>query len=279
LTGSDNIFVGESSGKNTTSGNNNNFLGFYAGKCNTTGCNNNFFGENAGCNNTIGCYNNLLGSQAGRLNTTGCYNNIIGAQAGRFNDSGSYNNFFGRYAGRSNTSGSHNIFLGWCAGNTNTLGSCNIAIGYDVELSIPTGSNQLAIGVGATSWIAGDSSFNVTVSTASTFSSSGVVVSGIVTATDFNSTSDAKLKTNVQIIPDPLEKVLQINGVSFNWIKDNKPSMGVIADNIQEVLPELVTDSDPKTVNYNGLIGLLIEVVKEQQTQINSLNERLSKLE
>ncbi len=107
----------------------------------------------------------------------------------------------------------------------------------------------------------------------------GVIVSGVVTATDFNSTSDAKLKTNVQVIEDPLEKVLQINGVSFNWIKDNKPSMGVIADNIQEILPELVSDSDPKTVNYNGLIGLLIEVVKDQQTQIDSLNERLSRLE
>ena len=99
------------------------------------------------------------------------------------------------------------------------------------------------------------------------------------TATDFNSTSDARLKTNVQVIDDPLAKVLQINGVSFNWIENNKPSMGVIADNIQEVLPELVSDTDPKTVNYNGLIGLLIEVVKEQQTQINSLNERLSQLE
>ena len=53
----------------------------------------------------------------------------------------------------------------------------------------------------------------------------------------------------------------------------------VIADNIEEVLPELVSDTDPKTVNYNGLIGLLIEVVKDQQTQINSLNERLSQLE
>jgi len=104
-------------------------------------------------------------------------------------------------------------------------------------------------------------------------------VGGQVTATDFNSTSDARLKTNVQVIDDPLEKVLQINGVSFNWIENNKPSMGVIADNIQEVLPELVSDTDPKTVNYNGLIGLLIEVVKEQQTQINSLNERLSQLE
>ena len=98
---------------------------------------------------------------------------------------------------------------------------------------------------------------------------------GIVTATDFNSTSDAKLKTNVQVIEDPLEKVLQINGVSFNWIKDNKPSMGVIADNIQEVLPELVSDTDPKTVNYNGLIGLLIECVKQQQVEIEELKRKV----
>ena len=110
--------------------------------------------------------------------------------------------------------------------------------------------------------------------------SSGIVTAtGVVTATDFNSTSDAKLKTNVQVISDPLDKIVRIDGVSFNWIENNKPSMGVIADNIEEVLPELVSDTDPKTVNYNGLIGLLIEVVKDQQAQINSLNERLSQLE
>ena len=104
----------------------------------------------------------------------------------------------------------------------------------------------------------------------------GINISGIVTATDFNSTSDARLKTNVQVIEDPLEKVLQINGVSFNWIKDNRPSMGVIADNIQEVLPELVSDTDPKTVNYNGLIGLLIECVKHQQEEINALKTSIN---
>ena len=55
--------------------------------------------------------------------------------------------------------------------------------------------------------------------------------------------------------------------------------MGVIAQEVEKVLPELVTDNGTKTVNYNGLIGLLIETVKEQQTQIDSLNERLSRLE
>ena len=104
-------------------------------------------------------------------------------------------------------------------------------------------------------------------------------VSGVVTATDFNSASDAKLKTNIQPIENALDKVVQIQGVSFNWIENNKPSMGVIADDLQKVLPELVSDTDPKTVNYNGLIGLLIEVVKEQQSRIQLLENRISKLE
>ena len=98
---------------------------------------------------------------------------------------------------------------------------------------------------------------------------------GIVTATDFNSASDAKLKTNIQPIENPLEKVTQIQGVSFNWIADNRPSMGVIADEIQKVLPELVSDTDPKTVNYNGLIGLLIECVKQQQVEIEDLKRKI----
>ena len=161
--------------------------------------------------------------------------------------------------------------FGYQAGCTNTSGGPNVAIGCQVSLPSATGSCQLAIGNGSNHWITGDSSFNISVN--------GVTATGVITATDFNSTSDAKLKTNVQVIPDPLDKIVRIDGVSFNWIKDNKPSMGVIADNIEEVLPELVGDTDPKTVNYNGLIGLLIEVVKDQQTQINSLNERLSQLE
>ena len=103
----------------------------------------------------------------------------------------------------------------------------------------------------------------------------GVVVTGIVTATDVDSTSDIRLKTNIQTIEDPLAKVIQIEGVSFNWKEDNRPALGVIADQVQEILPELVHGDDPKTVNYNGLIGLLIEAVKEQQIQIDELKSKL----
>ena len=104
-------------------------------------------------------------------------------------------------------------------------------------------------------------------------------VSGVTTSTDFNTTSDQNLKTNIQTIEDPLEKIVQIRGVNFEWKENNKPSAGVIAQEIEKVLPQLVNGSDTKTVNYNGLIGLLIETVKEQQKQIDNLNTRLSKLE
>ena len=65
--------------------------------------------------------------------------------------------------------------------------------------------------------------------------------------------------------------------MSFDWKKTNEPSLGVIADNVLEVLPEIVSGEDTKSVNYNGLIGVLIEVVKDQQKQIDELRGLLDK--
>ena len=102
-----------------------------------------------------------------------------------------------------------------------------------------------------------------------------VLVTGVTTSTDFNSASDINLKTNIKTIENPIEKILKINGVTFNWKKDNRLSVGVIAQEIEEVFPELVQGEDPKTVNYNGLIALLIECIKEQQVEINILKSKL----
>lgn len=105
-----------------------------------------------------------------------------------------------------------------------------------------------------------------------------LLVTGIITATDFNSASDINLKQNIQKIDNPIDKIIKIDGVKFDWRLNNKPSMGVIAQNIEEVLPELVSGGGSKTVNYNGIIGLLIECVKTQQEQIDELNRRLDEL-
>jgi len=118
---------------------------------------------------------------------------------------------------------------------------------------------------------------NISVSGFATFSND-LFVSGIVTATDYNSASDIRLKENIQKIDNPIDKIVRIEGVTFDWKSDNKSSMGVIAQNIEKVLPELVSGEDSKTVNYNGIIGLLIECVKTQQEQIEDLNRRLDEL-
>jgi len=55
--------------------------------------------------------------------------------------------------------------------------------------------------------------------------------------------------------------------------KDGRPSYGVIAQELEQILPELVTDTDPKTVNYNGIIGVLIEAVKELSAEIQELKK------
>ena len=103
-----------------------------------------------------------------------------------------------------------------------------------------------------------------------------VKVSGIVTATDFNSSSDINLKTNIQTIENPIDKLLEINGVTFNWIENEKASVGVIAQDVERALPQLVNDmGSHKVVNYNGLIGLLVECIKHQQKQIDELKEHM----
>jgi len=104
----------------------------------------------------------------------------------------------------------------------------------------------------------------------------GIITATVVNATDFNSTSDINLKTNIKTITNPIDKIIKIDGVSFNWKSNNKSSLGVIAQNIEKVLPELVEGNDTKTVNYNGIIGLLIECVKDQQKQIDDLKQRLN---
>ena len=118
-----------------------------------------------------------------------------------------------------------------------------------------------------------DSSGNVGINSTSPTEKLDVI--GTVKATDFNTTSDQNLKTNIQTIEDPLAKIVQIRGVNFEWKENNKPSAGVIAQEVEKVLPQLVTDNGTKTVNYNGLIGLLVEAVKAQQEEINELKRRI----
>ncbi len=99
--------------------------------------------------------------------------------------------------------------------------------------------------------------------------------SGNVTALDLIATSDRRLKQNIVTIDSALEKVQKLRGVYFNRLNSEKRNLGVIAQEVEDVLPEVVfTDESSeqmKSVAYGNIVALLIEALKEQQEQINKL--------
>ena len=95
--------------------------------------------------------------------------------------------------------------------------------------------------------------------------------------------SDERLKDNIELISNPIEKVQSLKGVTWDWndnadeLQQSLPNVGVIAQDVEKVLPELVTDRDNgyKGVDYAKLTGLLIEAIKEQQKQIDDLKSQI----
>ena len=92
--------------------------------------------------------------------------------------------------------------------------------------------------------------------------------------------SDERLKENIKKIKNPLKAIEQLNGVTYDWKANGKSSVGVIAQDVQKVFPDLVKEVQPLegdekrlTVNYDGLIGVLIEAVKELQKEVQTLKK------
>lgn len=103
--------------------------------------------------------------------------------------------------------------------------------------------------------------------------------------------SDERLKENITLIQDPLEKLSKINGYTFNFNEKgsdvvgqprDRKQVGVLAQEIEQVLPEVIEsapgDNEYKTVKYDKIVPLLIESIKEQQKQIEELKHEVAKL-
>ena len=94
---------------------------------------------------------------------------------------------------------------------------------------------------------------------------------GTVSATTFNSLSDYNLKTNIIHIGGALDTINSLNGVSFEWKNNGKRSYGVIAQDIEKHIPDLVGNVDgTKNVNYDGIIAFLIEAIKELNRKLDA---------
>lgn len=115
-------------------------------------------------------------------------------------------------------------------------------------------------------------------------------VTGDIIANSIAGSSDARFKTNIAAITNPLQKVLALRGVHFNWntvafpqrMFSDKRTFGFIAQEVEKVLPEIIqTENTPegyKSVQYDKVVALLVEAMKEQQKQINSLRSQVKKL-
>jgi len=128
---------------------------------------------------------------------------------------------------------------------------------------------------------------SIVVDSAGTISLNGnVVINGIMTAWYYDSDgvlqqSDARLKTNVQPILDSLTKIQQLKGVTFDWKESNDPSIGFIAQEVEPTFPELVSTNATtglKSLNYSGIIPVLVEGMKEQQKQLDEYKKELDLL-
>ena len=146
--------------------------------------------------------------------------------------------------------------------------SSNTETGIGVTYNDSTG--KLDFSVTAAGVVTAGSNLSYSGSTLNVASSP--TFSGTVTAADFNSTSDERLKTNVETIADAGSKVAALRGVNFDWKESGAKTMGVIAQEVEAVIPEVVATDDEgmKSVNYQAMVGLLIEAVKELQAKVDA---------
>ena len=120
-----------------------------------------------------------------------------------------------------------------------------------------------------------------------TYNSPQLKVEGRLECNDFKNPSDKRLKRDILPIKNALDKILMLNGVTYNWNKEFNPDqnlddnnhIGLLAQDVEKIIPQIVSTDDSKhqlkSMTYTELIPVLIEAIKEQQTQINELKNKL----
>ena len=203
-------------------------------------------------------------------------------------------------------SGSSQVVGSSITTNTVTVGSTAIALGGTATTIAGLTS---VTSTGFTGALTGNASTATTAGTVTTAAQSAITsvgtltsltvsgatatgaltVTGAVTATgDITAffTSDKRHKNNIQTIPNALEKVSKLNGVTWEWNDDvnevtkSTPKTGLIAQEVQEVLPEVVKTRDDGflALDYSKMMGLMVEAIKEQQQQIHNLTLQIEEL-
>jgi hypothetical protein len=171
----------------------------------------------------------------------------------------------------------------------NSQGITNVTFG-------PMGEIGGTGGTGGTGGVGSSGSTGATGSTGSTGSRGSVGSNGSSGSSGSSGASDARFKTNIQPLQDTLSKVLQMRGVKYNWnelinnyskeFSLDTECIGFIAQELELIFPEFVNKwrmsdeiPDARNVDYAKVVAVLVEAIKEQQSQITKLNERVTALE
>ncbi len=105
-----------------------------------------------------------------------------------------------------------------------------------------------------------------------------VINGNIYSGGEIYSSSDVRLKTNISLINEPMKKLEQLNGVYYNLISNEKRCIGLIAQEVEKIIPEIVYTNidDTKAIAYTNMMGLIVESIKELSQRIGKIEEKLN---
>ena len=165
----------------------------------------------------------------------------------------------------------------WPCKSNGSGGNRHFAMGYDSSWYETIGDNG-ANNTGSGNWLSHLSmSYNAPDYSLQLLSTGNFIVYGTI-----SSGSDIKIKKNIRTIDNALWKVQQLRGVYYTHIIEGTKNIGLIAQEVEGIIPEVVNyneRTDMKGVNYANLTALLINAIKEQQEIIEAQNDRISKIE
>jgi len=321
-TASNNTAVGYQAGYSNTTGNRLTIAGNQAGVSNTTGSYNSFYGYFSGYSNSTGSGNTFLGDYSGFSNTTSGNNTYVGQGAGQ-STTGNTNAFFGQGSGTSVTTGSKNTIIGSYNGNAGGLnittasnyivlsdGDGNPRCYWNAAQMIMVGNaavfgrssysdteNSLSLNSGRILSTKADD-WNIELAGAQTnrirfYTSAGgrsTTVGSITvntTNTAYNTSSDYRLKHDIQPMVGALDRVAKLKPVTYKWNLDNSEGEGFIAHELAEVCPQAVTgekdalDKDgnilAQGIDTSHMVGLLTAAIQELKAEVDSLKAQLNK--
>jgi len=288
--GNFNSALGRDSLKANTSGNSNVGAGVSVLLVNTTGSNNTAVGVNALVSNTTASDSVAIGYQAGYANTTNGGVTYVGRLAG-YQATGSFNSFYGYGSGSAITTGSKNTILGRYDGNYGGLdirtSSNNIVLSdgdgnprlYVQSTGRTTvfSSETYVFGIngGTYTWFTGTNGNNYNF-----YDASGTIRGYLTLSGTFTNTSDIAFKKDVSDIKYGLADVLKIRAVSYKTKDYDIPQIGFIAQEMETVVPEVVSGEEgSKGIAYGNINAVLVKAIQELSAKNDALEARITALE